>query len=59
MRNACAKVPQFDVRVSILGHLQRGGRPSAHDRIPRRVQGVGAIEAIMQGQRNDDWRAQQ
>ena len=27
------KFPEFDVRVSILGHLQRGGRPSARDRI--------------------------
>ena len=25
--------PDYDVRVSILGHLQRGGRPSAHDRV--------------------------
>ena len=44
--------PQYDVRVSILGHLQRGGRPSAHDRILASRTGVGAIEAIMQGQRN-------
>ena len=44
--------PQFDVRVSILGHLQRGGRPSAHDRILASRTGVGAIEAIQQGQRN-------
>ena len=44
--------PQYDVRVSILGHLQRGGRPSAHDRIVASRTGVGAIQAIMQGQRN-------
>ena len=44
--------PGYDVRVSILGHLQRGGRPSAHDRILASRTGVGAIEAIMQGQRN-------
>ena len=43
---------QFDVRVSILGHLQRGGRPTAHDRILASRTGVGAIDAIMQGQRN-------
>ena len=43
---------QYDVRVSILGHLQRGGRPSAHDRILASRTGVGAIQAIMQGQRN-------
>jgi len=44
--------PEFDVRVSILGHLQRGGSPSAHDRILASRTGVGAIEAIKQGQRN-------
>ncbi len=44
--------PGFDVRVSILGHLQRGGAPSARDRVLASCMGVGAIEAIMQGQRN-------
>ena len=44
--------PGFDVRVSILGHLQRGGSPSARDRILASITGVGAIAAIMQGQRN-------
>lgn len=44
--------PTYDVRVSILGHLQRGGRPSAHDRILASRTGVGAVEAILQGQRN-------
>ena len=44
--------PDYDVRVSILGHLQRGGRPSAHDRILASRTGVGAIDAILQGQRN-------
>ena len=44
--------PEFDVRVSILGHLQRGGTPSARDRILAATTGVGAIEAIKQGQRN-------
>ena len=44
--------PNYDVRVSILGHLQRGGRPTARDRILASRTGVGAIDAIMQGQRN-------
>lgn len=44
--------PGYDVRVSILGHLQRGGRPSAHDRILASRTGVGAVQAIIQGQRN-------
>ena len=42
--------PEFDVRVSILGYLQRGGRPSAHDRIL--ASRTGVAEAILQGQRN-------
>ncbi len=44
--------PNFDVRVSILGHLQRGGSPSARDRILASQVGVGAIDALVQGQRN-------
>ena len=44
--------PDYDVRVSILGHLQRGGRPTAHDRILASRTGVGAVDAILQGQRN-------
>ncbi len=44
--------PGYDVRVSILGHLQRGGSPTARDRILASRTGVGAIEAILQGQRN-------
>lgn len=44
--------PEYDVRVSILGHLQRGGTPTARDRILASRTGVGAIEAIIQGQRN-------
>ncbi len=44
--------PQFDVRVSILGHLQRGGTPSAYDRILASRLGVAAIEALQEGQRN-------
>lgn len=44
--------PEFDVRVSILGHLQRGGKPSALDRILASRVGVGAIDALVKGQRN-------
>ncbi|MCD8167024.1 MAG: 6-phosphofructokinase [Bacteroides sp.] len=44
--------PQYDVRVSILGHLQRGGRPTANDRILASRLGTAAIDAIMEGQRN-------
>lgn len=44
--------PQYEVRVSILGHLQRGASPSAYDRILASRLGEGAIEALLDGQRN-------
>ena len=44
--------PQYDVRVSILGHLQRGGTPTATDRILASRLGVAAIGALNEGQRN-------
>ncbi len=44
--------PEFDVRVSILGHLQRGGSPSARDRVLASWMGCAAIEALKTGQRN-------
>lgn len=44
--------PQFDVRVSILGHLQRGGSPSAQDRILATRMGAAAIDALLDDQRN-------
>ncbi|MFI3322891.1 MAG: 6-phosphofructokinase [Rikenellaceae bacterium] len=44
--------PQYDVRVSILGHLQRGGSPTANDRILASRMGAAAIDALMDGQRN-------
>lgn len=44
--------PQYDVRVSILGHLQRGGSPTSVDRILASRLGVAAVEALVEGQRN-------
>ncbi|HIT82902.1 MAG TPA: 6-phosphofructokinase [Candidatus Avibacteroides faecavium] len=44
--------PQYDVRVSILGHLQRGGSPTANDRILASRLGAASIEALLEGQRN-------
>ncbi len=44
--------PQYEVRVSILGHLQRGGAPSAADRILASRLGEGAIQALLEDQRN-------
>ena len=44
--------PQYDARVTILGHLQRGGSPTAADRILASRLGAAAISAIKDGQRN-------
>lgn len=44
--------PQYEVRVSILGHLQRGGSPTAADRILAGRMGVAAIQALLENQRN-------
>lgn len=44
--------PQFDARVTILGHIQRGGSPTAIDRILASRLGEAAIEALLEGQRN-------
>ena len=44
--------PQLDVRVTILGHLQRGGSPTAQDRILASRMGAAAIDALLEGQRN-------
>ena len=43
---------RYDVRVSILGHLQRGGSPTANDRILASRLGAASIEALLEGQRN-------
>ena len=44
--------PGYDVRVSTLGHLQRGGSPTARDRILASRMGAAAIDALLDDQRN-------
>lgn len=44
--------PQYDTRVTILGHLQRGGSPTAQDRILASRMGAAAVDALLEGQRN-------
>ncbi|MBR3566596.1 MAG: 6-phosphofructokinase [Paludibacteraceae bacterium] len=44
--------PEYDVRVSILGHMQRGGSPTAYDRILASRMGVAAINALLEEQRS-------
>lgn len=42
----------YDTRVAIIGHLQRGGAPSAFDRVLASRLGYGAVEALIHGKRN-------
>ena len=44
--------PEYDVRVTILGHIQRGGSPSAYDRIIASRMDVAAIDALLDEQRS-------
>ena len=47
------KFPNYDTRISILGHIQRGGRPSCMDRVLASRVGVAAVEALRNGHRNE------
>lgn len=46
------KFNHFDIRVSILGHIQRGGNPSCFDRVLASQLGNHAIHAMLQGKKN-------
>ncbi|MBK5283852.1 MAG: 6-phosphofructokinase [Bacteroidia bacterium] len=43
------KIPSLDVRVTILGHIQRGGNPSAMDRVYASRMGFASVEALLNG----------
>ncbi|MFN3802918.1 6-phosphofructokinase [Belliella pelovolcani] len=43
------QLPSYDIKVTILGHLQRGGSPSSFDRVLASKLGVAAVEGLMQG----------
>jgi 6-phosphofructokinase 1 len=44
--------PKVDMRVTTLGHIQRGGIPTAYDRILASRLGLGALEGLMNGEKN-------
>ncbi|UKB80399.1 6-phosphofructokinase [Chryseobacterium sp. MEBOG07] len=44
--------PDYDIRVAILGHMQRGGSPSCADRVLASRLGYGAVVGLMDGQSN-------
>ncbi len=46
------KFPSYDVRVSILGHIQRGGSPTCMERVNASRMGYSAIGALLDGHRN-------
>lgn len=48
-KEVSAKTP-FQARASVLGHIQRGGKPSAHDRVMASEMGAKAVEALLDGE---------
>ncbi len=45
-------LPDYEVRVSVLGHMQRGGAPSCFDRVLASRMGVKAVESLLEGKSN-------
>jgi 6-phosphofructokinase 1 len=45
------RLPHVDTRVTVLGHIQRGGSPSANDRVLASVLGYAAIQALVEGKK--------
>ncbi len=48
-----AKFPHYDTRVSVLGHIQRGGKPTCMDRVLASRLGVAAVEQLLKGRRGE------
>ncbi|MFI5172380.1 MAG: 6-phosphofructokinase [Chitinophagales bacterium] len=46
------KFNEYDTRVSVLGHIQRGGNPTVRDRILGSRLGLAAVEALIEGKKN-------
>lgn len=44
--------PEFDIKTTILGHIQRGGSPTAFDRVTASRMGVAAVEALLDDQKS-------
>ena len=45
-------LPEYEVRVSVLGHMQRGGAPSCFDRVLASRLSVKAVETLLEGGKN-------
>ncbi len=46
------RIPAFDIRVAILGHIQRGGSPTSMDRLIASRMGYSAVECLIEGRHN-------
>lgn len=46
------RYPQYETKVTILGHTQRGGAPSCSDRVLASHLGMAAVEGLLEGKRN-------
>jgi len=46
------KLSYYDTRITVLGHIQRGGSPVCMDRVNASRLGFEAVEALLQGKRN-------
>lgn len=52
-REVKARFNQYDTRVSVLGHMQRGGSPTCNDRVLASRLGVAAVQALIEGRTNE------
>ncbi|CAI8288744.1 MAG: ATP-dependent 6-phosphofructokinase 1 [Owenweeksia sp. TMED14] len=48
-KSIISRYPKIDVKVTILGHVQRGGSPSSLDRVNASILGVAAVEGLLNG----------
>lgn len=51
-RKVAERSSYFDIKVTILGHLQRGGSPTYFDRVLASKMGVAAVEGLLKGKRD-------
>lgn len=51
-RKVAERSSYFDIKVTILGHLQRGGAPTYFDRVLASKMGIAAVEGLMAGQKD-------
>lgn len=51
-KKVTAKYSQYETRVTVLGHIQRGGAPSVWDRVLASRMGVAAVEGLLKGERD-------